>query len=162
VATLLDPAAGSVSLTPKMTTVGALRRLPAPQSPGEARVKGVETTTFRVDARLVKMRLAADGDILLVVVDPATHGTMVVRFPAISCASAVSAEHRTLMRSARAALVAACGRPDRGSYTRVGGPATITGVGFFGPRNVADGAPNGIELQPVLGFHMEGDCLLGG
>ena len=161
-ATLLDPAAASVSLTPKMTTVAALRRLPAPQSPGQTRVKGVETTTYRIEARLVKMRLEPDGDILLVVVDPATHGTMVAHFPAISCMAAVSAEHRTLMRSARAALVAACGRPDRGSYTRVGGPATITGVGFFGPRGAADAAPNGIELQPVLGFHMEGECLLGG
>jgi hypothetical protein len=121
----------------------------------------VETTAYRVEARLVKMRLERDGDIVLVIVDPNTLGTMIVEFPALTCIGKASARARLLMREARAALIAACGQPDPGSFTRVGGPATITGVGFVEPGDgVADAAPNGIELHPVLGFRMT-ECSLG-
>lgn len=125
------------------------------------RIKGVETTTYRVGVRLVEMKLEKDGDVLLVVVDPKTHGTMVVEFPALACIGKARAKVRPLMRNARAALIAACGEPDRGSFTRVGGSATITGVGFFERGDGApDAAPNGIELHPVLGFRMA-ECLVG-
>ena len=161
VKTLTDAAAGSVSLSPKKTTVAALRQLPASQGLRRTRIKGIETTTYRVEARLVKMKLERDGDVLLVVVDPKTLGTMVVEFPAIACIRRASARVRPLMRNARAALIAACGEPDRGSFTRVGGPATITGVGFVERGDgVPDTAPNGVELHPVLGFRMT-ECLLG-
>lgn len=161
VKTLTDAAAGKVSLTPKQTTVAALRLLSVPTRLGRTRIKGVETTTYRVEARLVKMKLEGDGDILLVIVDPTSRGTMVVEFPALLCTRGASARVRPLMRNARAALVSACGEPDRGAFTRVGGSATITGVGFveLGDR-VPDGAPNSIELQPVLGFRTA-ECLLG-
>ncbi|MFY9579492.1 MAG: hypothetical protein WAQ33_09220 [Gaiellaceae bacterium] len=161
VKTMTDTAAGSVNLSPRTTTVAALRRLPAPTSPRRTRIKGVETTTYQVPARLVKMRLERDGDVLLVVIDPKTHGKLVVEFPAIGCIRSASGKVQPLMRNARAALIAACGQPDRGSFTRVGGQATITGVGFFEPGDgVSDAAPNGIELHPVLGFRMT-ECSLG-
>ena len=161
VKTMTDAAAASVSLSPRTTTVTALRRLPAPKGLGRTRTKGVETTTYRVAARLVKMGLERDGDVLLVVVDPKTHGKLVVEFPASACIRGASNKVQPLMRNARAALVAACGAPDRGSFTRVGGQATITGVGFFESGDgVSDAAPNGIELHPVLGFRMT-ECSLG-
>ena len=160
VKTLTDAAAKSVSLSPKTTSVAALRALRAPQRLG-GRIPGVETTTYRIQARLVAMRLEGDGDVYLTVVDPKTPGTMVVEFPAAACTRKASAQVRLLMRNARAALIAACGEPDPGSFTRVGGTATITGVGFFEPGDGAsDAAPNGIELHPVLGFRMT-ECSLG-
>jgi len=160
VKTLTDAAAKSVSLSPKTTSVAALRALRAPQRLG-GRIPGVETTTYRIQARLVAMRLEGDGDVYLTVVDPKTHETMVVEFPAVACIREASAQVRQLMRNARAALIAACGEPDPGSFTRVGGPATITGVGFFEPsEGGSDAAPNGIELHPVLGFRMT-ECSLG-
>jgi len=150
-----------VNLQPTKTTVSQLRRLRAPRSLGPARVKGVETTTYRVDVRLVKMKLEENGDVLLVVLDPDTHEKMTVRYPAIGCIGQASAQHRKLMREARVALATACGEPDRGSYTRVGGSATITGVGFFAPGDdEPDAAPNGIQLHPVLGFRTA-ECLVG-
>lgn len=57
------------------------------------------------------------------------------------------------MSTARQALVARVGEPGTGSFTKLTGTATITGVGFFdfehGQRGVA---PNAIELHPVTGF----------
>lgn len=161
VKTLTDAAARNVSSFPQRTTVASLRQLVVPKPPGPTRIRGVETTAYRVEARLVKMKLERDGDIVLVIVDPKTLGTMVVEFPPFACTRKASARHRIRMRGARAALIAACGQPDPGSFTRVGGPATITGVGFVEPGDgVPDAAPNGIELHPVLGFRMT-ECSLG-
>jgi hypothetical protein len=161
VKTLTDAAARNVSLFPQRTTVASLRQLVVPKRPGPTRIRGVETTAYRVEARLVKMKLERDGDIVLVIVDPKTLGTMVVEFPPRACTRKASARRRIRMREARAALIAACGQPDPGSFTRVGGPATITGVGFVEPGDgVLDAAPNGIELHPVLGFRMT-ECSLG-
>jgi len=68
---------------------------------------------------------------------------------------------RRSMSGARAALVAACGRAAPVSVTRVGGRATITGVGFVASQPRPTGASsNGVELSPVLGFQMK-QCLLG-
>src|SRR5262245_29132498 len=150
-----------VAAVPPGTTVSSLRRLAVPMRPGPTRIRGVQTTAYRVEARLVKMKLERDGDILLVIVDPRTLGMMVVEFPSVACTGKASARHRIRMREARGALIAACGQPDPGSFTRVGGPARITGVGLVEPGDGApDPAPDGIELHPVLGFRMT-ECSLG-
>jgi hypothetical protein len=161
VQTLTDPAARSVNLAPRVTTAARLRKLAVPARLGR-RVKGLETTTYRIDVRLVQMRLEPDGDVLLLVLDPQTHGKMYVGFPAAACIRGAGPSVRRAMTDARAALVAACGRPDPGAFTRVGGRATITGVGFVQPGTpTVDAAPNGFELRPVLGFRTT-QCLLGG
>src|SRR5258706_11732527 len=85
VETLTDAGASSVSLSPQSSTIARIRRLAVPRRPGRSRVEGVETTTYRIDVRLVQIRLERDGDIVLVVVDPQTHGTMLVEFPAPAC-----------------------------------------------------------------------------
>lgn len=160
VGTLTDPAAGDVSLAPQKTTVTALGRLSTPKRPGRERIKGIETVTYRIKAQLIEMRLERNGDIFLAVVDPSSHATMVVEFPALACIQRAAPRVRALMRTARAALVAACGEPDHGSFTRVGGAATITGVGFASTATASETAPNGLELRPVLGFRIA-DCVLG-
>lgn len=161
VGALTDAAAVRVNLVPRRTTIAALGRLAVPKRFGPARIRGVEMTTYRIEARLVEMKLERDGDVFLAVVDPGSHATMVVEFPSLSCIGRAGARVRTLMRGARAALVAACGEPDRGSFTRVGGAATVTGVAFVAPGRAApDAAPNGLELRPVLGFRIA-ECVLG-
>jgi hypothetical protein len=161
VQTLTDPAAKSVKLVPRVTTVARLRRLAVPARLSR-RVKGIETTTYRIDVRLIQMTLDENGDILLLVLDPKTHGKMFVAFPPAACTRAAGPAVRKAMSSARAALVAACGQPDPGSITRVGGRATVTGVGYVQPgERTPDAAPNGFELRPVLGFRAT-QCLLGG
>jgi len=161
VQTLTDKAATSVNLKPRVTTAAKLRRVVVPTRLGK-RIKGIETTTYRMDVRLVQMRLEPNGDILVLVLDPQTHGKMFVAFPPAACIRAAGPAVRKAMTSARAALVAACGKPDPGSITRIGGRATITGVGYVQPgERTADAAPNGFELKPVLAFR-SAQCLLGG
>jgi hypothetical protein len=62
VKTLADPAGRRLSLSPKPTTIRALRRKQVPGYVGLRRSRGVEQTTFRVRASLVEMRNGDDLD----------------------------------------------------------------------------------------------------
>jgi hypothetical protein len=85
----------------------------------------VETTNYRVAARLVEMKLEDDHDIHPVIAVP----------------------------SAPSAIIAACGQPSSSHFTDISGRATVTGVGFFDiPHGQTGVAPNAIELHPVLKF----------
>lgn len=158
VKTLADPFAPTVRLTPKDTTIANLRRRKRRVGIEGTRGLGTERTTFRVRARLVEFKAEPDSDIHLVIADPDTGSTMIAEFPHRSCTRGALNGTRTKMQKARVALVDACGFPPNSNFRRVDGTATITGVGFFdnlhGQRG---GAPNGIELHPVLRF--SGHCL---
>ena len=158
VKTLADPAGRALSLSPKATTIRALRRKQAPAYLGLRRGRGVERTTFRVPAKLVEMKLEDDSDIHLVIADPSRTGaTMIAELPAQSCTAGATPRARTKMNRARTALIAACGAPSRSSR-KLSGTATISGVGFFDQIHGQTGvAPNGIELHPVVGFS-EASC----
>ena len=158
VKTLSDSMAGRVSLVPHATSVRALRRLRPPTSlPSNARVRPVETTTYRVHARLVESKLEEDSDFHLVIADPRTGGTMIVEFPAFYCTLTTKRVLRLRMQAARLAFIRACGLPPSSDFKRLRGTATITGVGFFDFQHGQSGvAPNAIELHPVLGF--KGAC----
>jgi hypothetical protein len=154
VKTLSDSRAYLVGKRPRATSIAALRRLRTPTRLNQksARQPGAERTTYRVRARLVEMTLETDGDVILIVLDPKTKGKLATEFPAWSCTRGASKRHRQLMQNARAALIAACGRPSH-STTEIGGTVTLTGVGFFEPGDgVARESRNGFELHPVLGF----------
>jgi hypothetical protein len=153
VKTLADPAGRTLSLSPKATTIRALRNKRVPGYLGLRRSRGVERTTFRVHAKLVEMKLEADSDIHLVIADPTrSSATMIAEFPLASCTARATPRARLKMRRARTALIAACGSPS-GSFRRLSGTATISGVGFFDRIHGQTGvAPNGIELHPVVGF----------
>lgn len=153
VKTLQDPEAATVSLTPQRTTVAALAARERPTLGRlTARIPGVETTTFKVRARLVAMSLAPNGDIKLVLAEPGGRRTMSAEFPAPACILRALPRLRNRMRTARQELLAACGAPaTNGSFTDLGGQGTISGVGFFDFRHGQRGAaPNGLELHPVL------------
>jgi len=152
--TLSDNSVKRVSFRPKDTTVRTLRSL---HSPGVGfstpRIQGVETTTYRVKAQLVEMKLEDDRDIHMVISEPNRSRTMIVEFPDARCSGARRSTKRNAMRKARAALVAACGSASSSSFTRLRGTATITGVGFFDVKHGQRGiAPNAIELHPILRF----------
>jgi hypothetical protein len=153
VKTLADPAGRVLRLSPRATTIRALRRAQAPGYLGLRRSRGIERTTFRVRAKLVEMKLEDDSDIHLVIADPSRTGaTMIAEFPSKSCTAGATPRARTRMNRARTALIAACGAPT-GSFRKLDGTATISGVGFFDHIHGQTGvAPNGIELHPVVGF----------
>lgn len=158
VKTLQDGRADEVNFHSKKTTVSALIRKRRP-SRLRARNRGVETTTYRLRARLMDAKLEDDSDVHLVISDPAhVARTMIVEFPDSGCVLRASKSARLKMRAARRALVTACGTIGPSSFRHLAGTATITGVGFFdfkhGQRGVA---PNAIELHPVLQFRAS-DC----
>jgi Excalibur calcium-binding domain len=112
VKTLSDAMAGWVSFVPHQTSVRALRRLRPPSSlPQDARVRPVETRTYRVHARLVESKLEDDSDFHLVIADLRTGGTMIVEFPAVSCTLTAKPVLRRRMQAARLAFIRACGFP---------------------------------------------------
>jgi len=155
---LADSMASRVSLIPRTTTVRALRRLRPPDSlPQKARNRPVETTTYRVRARLVGSKFEEDSDFHLVIADPRTGGTMIVEFPASYCTLTAKPALRRRMQAARLAFIRACGVPSRSDFDHLRGNATITGVGFFDFQHGQTGvAPNAIELHPVIAF--KGTC----
>ena len=72
----------------------------------------METTTFRVRARLVGYKREDDSNIHLVIADPGRKGpTMIVEFPNAGCTLKAAGSARKAIAQARAALVAACGEP---------------------------------------------------
>src|SRR2546425_742720 len=79
VKTLADRRARLVDFKPRTTTLRALRRLRRPTEP-TGRIRGVETTTYRVRARVLAAKIEEDSDIHLVIADPATGGTMIGEF----------------------------------------------------------------------------------
>jgi hypothetical protein len=153
VKTLTDSDAGLVDFRARRTTINALGRLHAPRFHGP-RLRGVETTTHRVRARLLAIKLEADSDIHLVLADPNRDGTMIAESPAPACTRGAAPAARRMMARARASIIRVCGAPPRHFFKIISGLVTVTGVGFFdfwhGQRGVA---PNAIELHPVLGFH---------
>lgn len=156
VKTLSDPDAEDVSFTPKSTTVSALRAKPAPKvTSSTPRIAGVETTTYKVRAKLIKYALEDDHDIHLVISSPSsTAKTMIVEFPDPSCPGVRDSLKKTAIGHARSAISTACGNPST-HFHDLEGTATISGVGFFDvkhPTPQTGVAPNGVELHPVLGF----------
>ena len=155
VKTLSDKRERLVNFKPKDTSVSRLGKKPAPHvGSNTPRIKGVETTTWRVKARLVEMKLEDDHDIHLVISVPsAPSKTMIVEFPDTTCNGASSSPKKAKMASARSAIIAACGQPSSSHFTNLSGSATVTGVGFFDiPHGQTGVAPNAIELHPVLKF----------
>src|SRR4051794_8315041 len=111
VKTLSDPKVGEVNYTPHDTSIGRLRNRPDPHTkPSTPRLDGVETTTFRVKARLIEFKREDDKDIQLVVgVLSSPSKTMIVEFSDTSCNGASSSPKKSQMASARSALTKACG-----------------------------------------------------
>ena len=169
VKTLSDPGRSQVEFFPKWTTVHKLVTKTRPDQPigkDTPRITGVETTTYRLKARLVEAKLIfgsaskpGDHDIHLVIANPNDPAeTMVVEFPDTTCRGASSSPKGEQMAAARDAYTAACGGlPSKSKFTMLSGTATITGVGFFDFPHATGAADTGIELHPVLKFRSD-DC----
>jgi hypothetical protein len=151
--TMSDPGAGSVRLIPKLTTVAALRSIPAPASLGTTRIAPVETTTYRLVANLEEFKVEADSDVHLVIADPHTGGTMIVEFPARSCLGHASAAIKQRIAAARLALIRSCGSPSSLHFTAIRGRATVTGVGFFDFQHGQSGRPERDRAPPGTRIH---------
>ena len=174
--TLTDPAAGSVDYAHPVTkTVAELAAQdPAPEHIGSSTPRlPLEKIVYRVKVHLVKAKIEQSGekgdeDIHLVIADPSppedpVGQTMIAEFPKPDCAPESGSKKAAQMQKARAAFVAACGTPPKGTprdFLRTA-TATITGVGFFDLKHGTPQlgrAPHDRELHPVLRFVITSRC----
>jgi hypothetical protein len=124
-------------LAVQSTTIAYLASRPAPAVLPNTRLR-FERHVFRVNARVTLVRLEADEDFHLVLVQGAQH--MIAESPAAACTAGATASERAQMAAARQAV-------------RPCSSAVVTGVAFFDFLHGQTGvAPNGIELHPILGF----------
>jgi hypothetical protein len=151
--TLQDRRAELVNFTPKPIGVQALRRKRVRRDPEGFRRAPVETTVYRVRARLIGVRAEDDGDVHLVISSLTNRRrTMIVEIPSADCIARASRTARRKMRAARRSFERVCGPPSD-TFQTLRGTATIDGVGFFDFIHGQTGiAPNGIELHPVTRF----------
>jgi len=157
-----DAGVGSITRTPLVTTIGALRSLPQPSpfpSLSDAtRLAPFETTVYSVTANLVSMSQLRDGTIVLLIGDNAGEATVPVFLPPRSCTSAAEPSDQGAISGDFNALRIACGDPPAvgAGPQALAGSATITGPGFWNSAKI-DGAPaNGASLGPVLSFSFSG------
>jgi hypothetical protein len=98
----------------------------------------LERQVFRVTAAVTLVRREADGDLHLVLRDGANQ--MIAEAPSSACTRKATAYRRRQMAAAR-------------SSVRVCARAQMTGVAFFDfAHGQTGGAPNAIELHPILTF----------
>jgi hypothetical protein len=131
--------------------ISVLRRLGVPTTLDQSRVIGAETIIFRVPARLVAARTDQSGTVQVVVADPVTADTMIVKLPSSHCTTGASAAARSQMAQARATFLSLCGQPEQ-AFVQLRGRAIITGVGFFEPSERPSEQPPLLarfELAPV-------------
>lgn len=139
-----DAAARDVPLVPHDTTVQNLTAAPADLSP--TRVAPIETTVWRLAARLVAYKGEADSDYHLVLAD-ASGNEMIAEIASPSCDYGTAWPSQ--MKQARSEFDVRFQPTDRFAYLDV--PVTIVGVGFFDFQHGQRGAAvNGVEIHPVL------------
>ena len=153
----MDPAAVRLPKKPIDSSIARLVRMRPPADPDArtSRLPPLETTLWRVRARLIGYRLEPDSDFHLVLADPATGDSMIAEIPASYCTTSPEAQNFT---AARASVVRIGKHPAEKRYFwwldyRGATPptVTITGYGFWDSEHGQRGAStNGAELHPVL------------
>jgi hypothetical protein len=151
VKTLTDPAATSVNLRAKKSSVAALRAIPAPRYSVKAPRATAEKQAVYIDVNIVGYKLEGDSDLHVVVADGAG-ATMVVEFPDPDCMLGSRALRSATQ--ARRDLLTMLPVAPTARYRRVPAiPARVTGVVFFDSVHGQQGvAPNGVELHLVTGI----------
>lgn len=152
VKTLDDSSAAHLSRIPQPSSVDALVQTTVPMAAGRRRAP-METTLWRLKARLVGYRLEHDSDVHLVLASPQSGRTMIGEVPAPYCAIRYAAAFKRARRQ-----VAMIGHHEPGlrwwwlDYRGATPPLVIvTGYGYIDyEHGQTGGADNGVELHPVL------------
>jgi len=143
-----DANAGLVDLAfSATTTIADMRSWPAPSIiPPHNRISPYETTVLVLDATLVEYKLDDDSDYHLVLID--TYGnTIIAELDSPACAS--GSRFAAAISNSRAEFDAVLAATK--TFQEAGLAVRITGIGMFDfLHGQTGGAPNGIELHPVL------------
>jgi uncharacterized protein YfaP (DUF2135 family) len=144
-----DPDANLINLTSTTsTTIAALQGLSKPGTlPDNGRITPTETTTWVLNATLVKYAKSFDSDYHMVFSDSAGR-TLIAEIPDPGCVGSNSPFSAGIAH-ARAQFDAMFTATTTFQTANV--PVQITGVGFFDYFEGQEGiAPNGIELHPII------------
>lgn len=136
----LDRAARQISPEAKETTVGALLAAARPDL-DQGRVGPIETTIWKIQARVVESQLHDDGDIYLVIESEGKRCVAELPDPAKCVGSPFHDEIARLRKRLEREL------EPTGQPKKIGRAADLTGIGFFGPHGRAN---NGVRLMPLL------------
>jgi hypothetical protein len=149
VKTASDADRNLVSTNQHQTTIAALRSLARPGSlPPDGRAQPVEIREYVIAGTLTEYKLENDGDVHLVITDPAG-STLIAELADPSCVTA--ARFKPEITNVRRTFLARY--TPTGSYQRTQRAIRVRGIGFFDRLHGQTGvAPNGIELHPVLGL----------
>ena len=159
VKTLADAAAPYVDRVAQRATVAELAALSPPKvTRDSARLPQFETRLRTVRVALVAGKLVHDGDLQLVVRDPAGRTSMIAELPDAPCLGrGVATADRAAMNAARGAVLRGC--PAFTDHNRsLAGSAVLTGVQFHDTPHAGDtdadnargAALDEVELHPVL------------
>jgi hypothetical protein len=152
--TLSDPGRTSVRLTPKTTTLAAIRGRPYPRPVPRKRRTGFQRQNWEVVAQVTSFRLD-DGGLRLILYDADAYVQAVIPTPDCLVRSSRAREE---IAAAWKRFVSECGQPTR-DWQPSGAVIYVRGVGFWSQRRARRGAaPNGAELHPVTGFRVVAGC----
>jgi hypothetical protein len=153
--TLSDVDRNSVKMTPRPTTIGAIRQRGTPRPTPARRKTPFQRQTWQVAAMIPRYWL--DGTALrLQLWDDGSYMNAVI--PSPSCLSSRTRGRAAIVR-AWSLFVGHCGHPPTHFAQPLGAVVTVTGVGFWSQHRTRHGeAPNGAELQPVTGLRPVAGC----
>lgn len=136
----LDPAAREIPITPTETTI---QRLLAAERPDltTGRTAPIETTIWKIRARVVESMLHDDGDIYLVIEAQGKRCVAEIPEPG-KCVGSPFYDRIAKLRGRLERELKPTGQP-----IKIGRDADLTGVGFFGPHGKVN---NGVRLMPLL------------
>jgi hypothetical protein len=151
---LTDAGATSVNYTPVAATVTTLGSISTPSvTSSEARITGIEFTTYRLNCNIIAKRDESDNDYHLTITD--NFHTMVGEIPDPVCSQAASSSHVSEFIAARNFVDTYVGTGDHPSV--IIAPVVVTGVAFVDiPHGVSGAAPNNMEMHPILDIHFAG------
>jgi hypothetical protein len=139
-------------------TIAQLRAMPRPAGVSSFSASRVpqERQVYRLRAVLLRFRLATDGDVHLAIADPRDSAvTMIAEIPDPQRMTRAPARYRNEVAQTRRDFIATFGVPSFDVWRPVGRQVEITGPLFFDllvgqVGGQAAGAPNGVEIHPVL------------
>jgi hypothetical protein len=152
--TLSDADRNHVNVTPKSTTISALRALGRPSPLPRSRRTSFQRQSWEVVAAVIDYHVE-QGSLVLTLYDDPVY--MQAELPIPSCLTKTSRQ-RSAIASAFQLFTTRCGHPTDQKQP-LGAIMYVRGIGFWSARRTGPGvAPNGAELSPVTGFRLVVGC----
>jgi hypothetical protein len=152
--TLSDPGRRAVRLTPRATTIGAIRDRGQPRPFPTRRTTPFQRQTWEVVAQIVEYR-RDQGELRLVLFD---HGAyMNAAIPSPSCLPRTTRDRAAIVATWKM-FAEGCGQASD-DWQPLGAVVYVRGVGYWSQRRAEHRtASNGAELHPVTGFRAVAGC----